>query len=138
MAIKVILRYADANPKNKKTNDSFIRAMAIASNQKWEDIYFRLATVAIKKGLILTDKKAEETFLKNRDYIKYTQPKKDRVQLSLKEFLKLYGENFKGKTIIFRLRNYTTVCIVTESAAIVYDKANCLDQKIMNYYVKDS
>lgn len=41
------------NPKNKRTKDCVIRAIATATNSSWEYIYRELAELGIKKGLMI-------------------------------------------------------------------------------------
>ena len=44
------------NPKNKRTKDCVIRAIATATNSSWEYIYRELAELGIKKGLMINEK----------------------------------------------------------------------------------
>ena len=111
------------NPKNKKTNDCVIRAIATATNSSWEYIYSQLAEQGLKNGLMINDRRNGITYLKNLGYERFfskqdfevTKDNTIGLGLSDKEFFKqaipklqkINSENKKWYGTFIMLTNHT-------------------------------
>ena len=96
------------NPKNKKTNDCVIRAIATATNSSWEYIYSKLAEQGLKNGLMINDRRNWIKYLKNLGYEKQAMPRKeDRTRYTLEEFATEIAE--EDKIYIVKLARHLTV-----------------------------
>ena len=75
------------NPKQNKTSDCVIRAIAFALNKPWEDVYKDLSYLGFKKALMPNDSKVWQAYLKQLNYNKEKMPKKlDNKRFTLEEF----------------------------------------------------
>lgn len=68
--------YANANPKNKKTGDCVIRALAIAMNKSWDDVLTDLYKYAMKYKQMLNDDILYKKYLKDQGWVMLKQPRK--------------------------------------------------------------
>ena len=118
------------NPKNKKTNDCVIRAIATATNSSWEYIYSQLAEQGLKNGLMINDRRNWIKYLKNLGYEKQAMPRKeDRTRYTLEEFATEIAE--EDKIYIVKLAKHITV-IKNKN---LIDTWNCSYKCVGNYWV---
>lgn len=118
------------NPKNKRTKDCVIRAIAIATNKTWEAVYRELTELGIKKGLILNDRNNWKAYLKNLGYEKQNMPRReDRTRYTLEEFCDEIAED--NQIYIVKVANHLTV--VKEKN--LYDTWNCSRKSVGNYWI---
>ncbi len=119
------------NPKNKITNDCVIRAIALATNNKWENVYRELAEQGIKKGLMINDRNNWKAYLKSLGYEQQKMPRKvDRKRYTLKEFCEELAE--KDKIYIVKVAGHLT-CIKDKK---LYDTWNCSNKCVGNYWIE--
>ena len=96
------------NPKNKKTGDCVIRAIATATNSSWEYVYIKLAELGIRKGLIINDPNNWQKYLEILGYEKQKMPRRsDRTRYTLEEFATEIAE--ENKIYLVRLAGHLTV-----------------------------
>ena len=118
------------NPKNKKTGDCVIRAIAFATNKEWEKVYTDLAEQGIKKGYMVNDPKNWRNYLKDLGYEVHKMPKKpNNKRYTLEEFCNEIAEN--DKTYIVKLASHLTVV----KNKNVYDTWNCSRKYVGNYWI---
>lgn len=118
------------NPKNKRTKDCVIRAIATATNKTWEAVYRELTELGIKKGLILNDRNNWKAYLKNLGYEKQNMPRReDRTRYTLEEFCDEIAED--NQIYIVKVANHLTV--VKEKN--LYDTWNCSRKSVGNYWI---
>ena len=100
------------NPKNKKTGDCVIRAIAKAEGKEWLETYDELNALARKKYLMLNNSKCFDTnYLSkkyNTLYVKVYDEYRDRNRYKTVE--ELIDEN-PNKILIFSMSNHLSVAI---------------------------
>ena len=69
--------YNNVNPKNKINGDCVIRSIANAMNKTWDEVNEDLFKYSVKYKTILNDKHTYEKYLKDNNWIKCKQPRKD-------------------------------------------------------------
>ena len=120
----------NANPKNKKTGDCVIRAIALATNSSWEYTYTKLVEIGIKKGLMLNDRKNWKAYLKDLEYEQQKMPRReDRSRYTLEEFCDEIAE--EKKIYIVKVAGHLT--IVKDKN--LYDTWNCSKKCVGNYWI---
>ena len=118
------------NPKNKKTGDCVIRAIAFAKNKEWEKIYLELAEQGIRKGLMLNDPRNWKKYLDNLGYKVQKMPRKiNNKRYSLEEFCDKIAE--EDKTYIVKIASHLTAV----KDKNLYDTWNCSRKYVGNYWV---
>lgn len=118
------------NPKNKKTNDCVIRAIATATNREWENVYKELAEQGIKKGLMINDRNNWKAYLKSIGYEQQKMPRKeDRTRYTLEKFCDELAE--ENKIYIIKLAGHLT-CVKDKK---LYDTWNCSNKCVGNYWI---
>lgn len=118
------------NPKNKKTGDCVIRAIATATNSSWEYVYIKLAELGIRKGLIINDPNNWQKYLEILGYEKQKMPRRsDRTRYTLEEFATEIAE--ENKIYLVRLAGHLTV-IKNKN---LIDTWNCSYKSVGNYWV---
>lgn len=120
------------NPKNKRTKDCVIRAIATATNNTWEYIYRELTELGIKKGLMINDNNNWKVYLKNLGYEKQNIPRReDRTRYTLEEFCDELAED--NQIYIVKVANHLTVV----KDKNLYDTWNCSRKSVGNYWIKE-
>ncbi len=118
------------NPKNKKTGDCVIRAIATATNSSWEYVYIKLAELGIRKGLIINDPNNWQKYLEILGYKKQKMPRRsDRTRYTLEEFATEIAE--ENKIYLVRLAGHLTV-IKNKN---LIDTWNCSYKSVGNYWI---
>lgn len=117
------------NPKNKKTCDCVVRALALATGRPYVDVYKELFEISLKTGYMLNEKRVEDKFLEQNGFVKHKQPRKsDNTKYTIKEADKICTD----RIIIVRCAGHLT-CI---KDGAVYDLWDCRSKCISNYYTK--
>lgn len=119
------------NPKNKKTGDCVIRAIATATNSSWEYIYRELAELGIKKGLMINDSKNWKSYLKKIGYQQQKMPRRDdKTRYTLEKFCDELAED--NQIYIIKVAGHLTVV----KDKNLYDSWNCSHKSVGNYWIK--
>lgn len=80
--------YTNVNPKNRYVSDCVIRAIALATNQSWEQTIRELTELGIKKGTVLNDQTLYPIYLKEKGFIEAKEPRKYiNLKMTVKEWL---------------------------------------------------
>lgn len=117
------------NPKNKKTGDCVIRAIATATNSSWEYVYSKLSELGIEQGLMINDSKNWQKYLENLGYIKQKMPRRsDRTRYTLEEFATELAE--ENKIYLVKLAGHLTVI---KNKKLI-DTWNCSYKSVGNYW----
>lgn len=116
------------NPKGKKTGDCVVRALALATDREYLDVYSELFYLSIKSGYILSDKRVVERFLLNHGFVKHKQPKKNKRKYRVAELDELCSD----KVIVVSCAHHLTVVI----EGVLTDIWDCRGKCISNYYTK--
>ncbi len=123
----------NANPKHRKTGDCFVRAICLALNKDWIEVYRELASIGIKSYRMICDKKVTEEYLRNRGILKQRIPRKENnKRYTVEVFIDKFTEN--NKTYLIGLTRHLTVVI----NGVLVDTWNCKDKCVINYFELDT
>jgi len=85
--------YDNANPHNRLSGDCVIRALAVAMDKSWEQVYKDLTEIGLKTGYVQNDEKCYEKYLKSEGWIKCSEPRNwDNTRMKVYQFLKFNKE----------------------------------------------
>lgn len=120
----------NANPKNKKTGDCVIRAIATALNQDYWKTLDEMVEVTKKTGYYMSYKNGFEAYLKSKGYEKQKMPRRlDNTRYTVKEFAdELANPN---SNYILVVANHLT-CLKGNT---LYDIWNCQNKSVGNYWI---
>lgn len=121
--------FYNANPKNRRTCDCVVRAIATATGKSWDEVLTGLTETALKHKQMVNSTECFDKYLKSLGWVKQTQPRKpDGKKYTGKEWVKL----FKG-TAVANIGGGHTVCIKDGK---VWDTWDSTDGCIGNYWTK--
>ena len=127
--IMYFMRYNN-NPKEKRTGDCIIRALALALNKSWKEVYTDLFNLSIKMSLIVTDPKVFKKYLKDLDYTQEKMPKTlDNKRYTVEEFIDDIAH--KNMTYIISIAKHVTVIKDKK----LYDTWDCSHKCVGNYWI---
>jgi hypothetical protein len=119
------------NPKNKRTGDCVIRALAGASGKDYKKVAQELFELWMKTGYVFNDKHTYEKWLEQNGFVKMKQPRKlDNTKYLVGEIDELIGS---GNVAVISLASHLTY--VEDDA--VFDLWDCRKKTIGNYYIKE-
>jgi hypothetical protein len=121
--------YNNANPKNCKTaGDCVIRALALALNKDWDDVFIELSHIAFNAKRAMGDPKLYSLYLNSHGWTKYPQPRKtDNKKVQLKDFCKQCDPN---RSYVVSLAGHLT-CV---KGGKIQDTWDCGDSTVGNYW----
>lgn len=124
------LKIENVNPKNRKTSDCVIRAIAKASGKDYLVVLKDLYDLSVKTGYMLNDKHCYEKLLEKYGFYKYKQPKKsDNSKYLVGEIDRLV--RLEESAVISCAHHLT--CYVDGDLIDIWD---CRYKTIGNYWVK--
>ena len=153
MAIKKILhdtetfKFYNANPKDKRSSDCVLRAIATATGLSWDDVLDGLVSYAHIYKEMPNDPKCYGKYLEAQGFVKMKQPRKDdNTKYTGSEFCTYCSVNYtNGEHIVAHIGGHHTVAIVPtyEGDGIndrykVVDIWNSTGKTIGNYWIKRS
>lgn len=119
----------NANPKGKRTCDCVIRALCVALNKDYYEVYDELVTISKKTGFMLNEKRVEDKLLEAYGFIKMKQPRKnDGTKYDVNEIRLICN----SPVIVIRVTHHLTVV----KDGVLIDTWNCGHKTINNYYIK--
>lgn len=122
----------NANPKNKKTDDCVIRAIARATNQSWDTVYAALCEIGAKLKIMPNCKRTYEKYLDSLNFTKHPQPRKpDGTKYTVGEIGKFVRV---GTVAVVSVANHLTVV----DNNTLYDTWDCRKKTICNFYTRRS
>lgn len=128
--------FYNANPKNNRTGDCVIRAIACATGKSWDEVLTDLMKYAIKYKLMPNDTKCYTKYLADLGWVKQNQPRKfDNTKYTGVQFVEDYMPYMKSKVVIAHIGGHHIVCIKDGK---IQDIWNSEDGCIGNYWVKVS
>lgn len=121
--------YNNPNPKNcKTTGDCVIRALALAPNKDWDDVFLELSHMAFNARRSMSDPKLYSLYLNSYGWAKYSQPRKaDNTKVQLKDFCKQCDPD---RSYVVNLAGHLT-CV---KRAKIQDTWDCGDSTVGNYW----
>lgn len=128
--------YNNVNPKNKINGDCVIRAIANAMNKTWDEVNEDLFKYSVKYKTILNDKHTYEKYLKDNNWIKCKQPRKDNnKRYTGKEFVDYLTKLNDTSNKIMLIGCHHMSCIVYKNKQIkIEDIWDCSDGCVGNYW----
>ena len=119
--------YYNANPADKVTNDCVIRALAVAFDKPWIDVFDELTSIARENFDVATSKDIYTKYLElhQAEYIKTME--KGKKRLSGEDFARQY----KSGIYILRMANHLTVCV----GGVIYDTWDCSGKMVYNAWL---
>ena len=122
-------RYYNENPKDRKTDDCVVRAIATATGQTWDETLMGLTKCAIKHKYMIHCPELYGKYLEELGWHKNKQPrKKDNKRYRVHEFV----ENFKG-TAVANVGAQDVACIKDGQ---IWDIWNSSYEIVGNYWTK--
>lgn len=128
--------YNNVNPKNKINSDCVIRAIANAMNKTWDEINEDLFKYSVKYKTVLNDNHTYEKYLKDNNWIKCKQPKKENnKKYTGKEFVDYLNKTKGISNKIISIGAHHLSCIIyTNGQYKIEDTWDCTDNCIGSYW----
>lgn len=137
------------NPKGIKAGDCVIRAIALATDQTWDDVYNNLCQLGLKMKRVPNEKKVYEKYLEQLGWIKHKQPRaynyEDGHSSSMSKYTinelidKLDGDKLISggcPHIVVSVANHLT-CLEDNHGYQIMDTWNCGNKYVCNYWTKE-
>lgn len=116
-------KFYNANSRGNFTNDCVIRAISVAQNRTWDEVYNELTFLAREQGLLMDDIKFVESYLDER-YKRECHKSK-----TVGEFM----EECDRGIYLVTMAGHITVII----DGILYDTFDCRDRRMWcTWYIK--
>lgn len=139
--------YYNANPKDKRTSDCVVRAIATATDKTWEEVLQGLTEIAIKYKLMPNDVKCYTRYLESLGFTKHKQPRKwDNTKYTGSDFCEMLGSdncdyileyNTSKETVLAHIGGHHIVCIKEHDGQHkIYDTWNSSSRCIGVYWTK--
>ena len=133
--------YYNANPRNRKTTDCVVRAIATALEQDYNKTVMEMAEMQCKSGYDSADKKLIDMYLQSKGWIKFHQPRKwDDTKYTGKEWCELLKDDIKFaingeqvKRVVANIGSHHIVAIIDGKVNDTWDST---DGCIGNYWIK--
>lgn len=117
------------NPKERKTGDCVVRAIAYATQKSWDDVYKRLCDIGFKMKRMPNEKQVYEKYLEEVGWTKCKQPRRwDNTKYTIDEFCK----EFPKGVYVVSMANHLTAIADRE----IVDTWNCGRKSVGNYFKK--
>lgn len=122
--------YDNRNPKDKKTSDCAIRAIACALDKPWEEVFDALCVIAKKKCTMPNDPAVYEKYLNDNGWKKHKSLKHDNgTRYTINEFCDYLPSD--AISIVHVSKHLT--CIKDKK---IHDSWNCSSYSAGIYYTK--
>lgn len=122
-------KYHNENPKDNRTGDCVVRAIATLTGQSWDKVLTDLMVYALKYKMMPNDVKCYDKYLSDLGYKKQKQPRKDdNKKFTGKEFVEI----FKGECVA-HIGGHHIVCIKKHKVHDIWDST---EGCIGNYWTK--
>ena len=124
--------FLNVNPKEQKTGDCVIRAVAAFMGWTWERTYREMAEHGIRNGWMLNSDENIESFLLAQGFKKQKQPRRDdRTKYTASEFCKELAK--PCRTYLLRLAHHLTY-VGWDSK--IWDTWDCGYKTVGNWWMK--
>ncbi len=119
---------SNPHPTGKKIGDCVVRAITIAENKKWNDIYKALCDIGLEIKDMPNSKSVYEKYLLDNGWKKMPMPKDNgrRIKLSV------WADTINDKLFIANIVGH----IATVENGTLLDSWNCGHKCIGNYFIK--
>lgn len=127
------IHFYNANPKDKRTGDCVIRAIAVATGKSWDDILDDLTEISHDKKVLLDEKDCYGEYLEQLGFVKCKQMRKsDNTRYRGYEFLDKID---KDDIIVCHMGSHHLTAIKNKK---IWDSWDCSGGCVGNYWIKDS
>ena len=121
--------FHNENPRNRRTGDCVIRAIARASAMSWDAVLTGLFEVALEIKSELAYSHCYERYLKQLGWVKGKQPRKqDGTKYTVAEWC----QEHPRQTMIVSVSKHLT-CIIDGKCNDIW---NCTSKTVLNYWTK--
>lgn len=130
-----VFKYHQVNPKDRLSGDAIIRAIAIAEGRSWEEVLMDMTEKSVSLGYLPVDKRFYTRYLKDRGWLKQSQPvKPDGTKYLGWEFCKTIAKSLRGCTdsLIVNIGSYYVTTIVD---GVIHDTWDCSGRYVGNYWI---
>ena len=125
------MKRINVNPKNLKTGDCVVRAIAYSLEQTWDETYHDLCELGFKMKRMPNDKQVYEKYLELKGWVKQKQPRTVlNSNLTILEFIEYQLE----RKAIISVANHLT-CVDNFELIDTWD---CSHKCIGNYWIKEN
>lgn len=122
--------FYNANPKNRRTGDCVVRAIATATGKTWDEVLEGLTATALKHKQMVNDPACFGKYLESLGWTKCSQPRKaNGRKYTGQEFHRVIG----NRTAVANIGGHHTTCFINGQA---WDTWDCTDGSIGNYWTK--
>ncbi len=134
-------KYHNENPKDKRSGDCVLRAIATATGKTWDEVLDELVVFAHKYKEMPSDPKCYGKYLESLGFTKMQQPRKSyNTKYTGAEFCNLCSKVYKnGEKIVAHIGGGHIVAIVPtheNDSYKVIDIWNSTGGSIGNYWIK--
>ena len=138
-------QYYNANPKDKRSSDCVLRAIALATGKSWDELLDDLVTYSHKYKEMPNDTKCYSKYLEDLGFIKMSQPRKeDNTKYTGSEFCEWLNKHGKGpRVIVAHIGAQHIAAIVPDinqenkkSRYKIHDTWNCSRRCVGTYWMK--
>lgn len=128
--------YNNVNPKNKINGDCVIRAIANAMNKTWDEINEDLFKYSVKYKTVLNDRHTFEKYLKDKNWVKCKQPRKENnKKYTGKEFVDYLNDSNDTSNKIIMIGCHHMSCIIYKHNQFkIEDIWDCSTDCVGNYW----
>ena len=129
--------FYNANPKDRRTGDCLIRALAVALGKSWDDVVDDLVAIAHKTKYTIGEQRNYEQYLKSNDYTIEKQPKhEDNTKLTGEELCRLLDYRHMTKPVLANIgADHIVVFAKIDGRYKIHDIWNCQRYKIGKVYI---
>lgn len=119
--------YVNKNPKNKKTNDSVVRAISTCVGRKYDSIYRELFNHSLVTRYSIFDRNNVDRYMEKIGFMRVKEYRRDRKLLTVDEVSKMIDE----PAVVFTLKKHLT-CIKNGN---IYDTIDVSQQKASSIFI---
>lgn len=123
------IRYNN-NPRSRKAADCVVRALSLALDKSWYQIYRELSELGLEECRMINEPDLYQLYLKKQDLEKQRMPKRpDNTRYTVKEFANELAD--PDKIYILSIAHHITVIKNKD----LYDTWDCSHKSVGNYWV---
>ena len=128
--------YHNQNPKGRVTGDCAFRAISLGTGIPYNEVVMSMAKQMCQTGYALNDIKGISDYLKNINWYKCRQPRKeDNTKYQGWEFCEWLNEHYKGDAVICNIGGHHMVCIARHKGLFkIHDVWDSTDGCIGNWW----
>lgn len=121
---------SNPHPTGKKIGDCVVRAISIAENKKWDDVYEELCRIGLELKEMPNSKLVYEKYLLKNKWEKMPMPRDNGKRIKLST----WADAISDKLFIASVVKHLTV---VEKGTLL-DTWNCGNKCVGNYYLKSN